>query len=90
VSFPFCLKDLKEAHMSDSKKLAKSIERLEEKTEDLIYEFHAHYQSYIDEHPDDKDRKDEIFQAWVIQKIAGLQLSILELAEKFNKHIKNH
>ena len=76
--------------MSDADKLAESLKRVEAKTEDLIYEFHAHYQSYIEEHPDDKNRKDEIFQAWAIQKIAGLQLSILELAEKFNNYIKTH
>ena len=76
--------------MSDTDKIVESEERVEEKTEELIYEFHAHYQSYIEQHPEDKNRKDEIFQAWAIQKIAGLQLSILELVEKFNNHIKTH
>ncbi|CAB1067940.1 hypothetical protein D1AOALGA4SA_177 [Olavius algarvensis Delta 1 endosymbiont] len=76
--------------MPGTDKLSESLERVEEKTEDLIYEFHAHYQSYVEEHPDDTNRKDEIFQAWVIQKIAGLQLSIIALAEKYNHHIKNH
>ena len=75
--------------MSILDKIAESEKRVEEKTEELIYEFHAHYQSYIKLHPEDKDRKDEIFQAWAIQKIAGLQLSILELAEKFNSFIKS-
>ena len=76
--------------MSDTDKIVESEKRVEEKTEELIYEFHAHYQSYIEQHPEDKDRKDEIFQAWAIQKIAGLQLSILELVEKFNNYIKTH
>jgi hypothetical protein len=75
--------------MSILDKIAESEKRVEEKTEELIYEFHAHYQSYIKLRPEDKDRKDEIFQAWAIQKIAGLQLSILELAEKFNSFIKS-
>lgn len=75
--------------MSILDKIEESEKRVEEKTEELIYEFHAHYQSYIKLRPEDKDRKDEIFQAWAIQKIAGLQLSILELAEKFNSFIKS-
>jgi hypothetical protein len=74
--------------MLDTNKITEGLKKVEEKTEELIYEFHAHYQSYIEEHPDDKDRKDEIFQAWVIQKIAGLQLSVLELAEKFNNSLR--
>ena len=76
--------------MSGTDKLSEILKRVDAKTEELIYEFHAHYQSYIEEHPDDTNRKDEIFQAWAIQKIGGLQLSILELAEKFNNHSKTH
>ena len=76
--------------MSAIDKVREGEKRVEEKTEELIYEFHAHYQEYIKLHPEDKDRKDEIFQAWVIQKIAGIQISILELAKKFNSHINNH
>ena len=70
--------------MSILDKIAESEKRVEEKTEELIYEFHAHYQSYIKLRPEDKDRKDEIFQAWVIQKIAGIQISILEIVENLN------
>ena len=51
-------------------------------------EFHSHYEEYIKLRPEDKDRKDEIFQAWIIQKIAGIQVSILELVESFNSLIK--
>ena len=75
--------------MANSDEIKAAEKRVEKKTEELIYEFHAHYQSYIKLRPEDKDRKDEIFQAWAIQKIAGLQLSLLELAEKFNNFIKN-
>ena len=71
-------------------KIKEGEKRVEEKTEELIYEFHAHYQEYIKLRPEDKDRKDEIFQAWVIQKIDGIQISILELVNKFNSHINNH
>ena len=74
--------------MSIFDKIEESEKKVEEKTEELIYEFHAHFQEYIKLHPEDADRKDEIFQGWAIQKIAGLQLSILELAEKFNNLLK--
>ena len=43
--------------MSILDKIAESEKRVEEKTEELIYEFHAHYQSYIKLRPEDKDRK---------------------------------
>ena len=74
--------------MSTKDKIEESIKIVDEKTEELIYEFHAHYEEYIKLRPEDKNRKDEIFQAWVIQKIAGIQISILELANKFNNYIK--
>jgi len=74
--------------MSIFDKIEESEKKVEEKTEELIYEFDAHFQEYIKLHPEDADRKDEIFQGWAIQKIAGLQLSILELAEKFNNLLK--
>jgi hypothetical protein len=37
---------------------------------------------------EDSDRKDEIFQAWVIQKIAGIQIITLELVERINALLK--
>lgn len=67
------------------------VERVDKKTNELIMEFHAHYQEYIKLAPEDKDRKDEIFQSWCIQKIAGIQVSMLELAERLNSLIsKSH
>jgi len=70
--------------MSVINKIKEGQKRVEEQTEELIYEFHTHYQEYIKHRPEDKNRKDDIFQAWVIQKIAGIQISILELANKIN------
>lgn len=74
--------------MSRKDKIEEGLKIVEEKTEELIYEFHAHYEEYIKLRPEDKDRKDEIFQAWVIQKIAGIQISVLEIANKFNNLYK--
>jgi len=51
---------------------------------DLIEEFQTHYLEYVALHPGDKGRKREIFEAWSIQKIAGLQLAVTELAERLN------
>jgi hypothetical protein len=31
-----------------------------------------------------RDRREEIFQSWVIQKIAGMQLSIVEIARSLH------
>ena len=55
------------------------------KAMELIEEFQSHYENYIQEHPEDADRKSEIFQSWIIQKIAGIQLSIIEIANNVNR-----
>jgi len=74
--------------MATSDELKKGINKVDEKTHELIMEFHSHYEEYVKLKPEDKNRKDEIFQAWVIQKIAGLQVSLLEIAERINSLIK--
>ena len=74
--------------MATSDELKKGINTVDEKTHELIMEFHSHYEEYVKLKPEDKNRKDEIYQAWVIQKIAGLQVSLLEIAERINSLIK--
>lgn len=74
--------------MPNSDEIKNGINKVDEKTRELIAEFHSHYDEYVTLRPDDKDRKDEIFQAWVIQKIAGLQISILEIAERLNSLVR--
>ncbi len=64
-------------------------EKINKKSEDLMFEFDGHYREVIKNHPEVKDRKREIFEAWSIQKIAGLQLVVIELAKKLNKIIEN-
>ena len=61
--------------------------QVEDKSAELIDEFYAHFEVYKRLHPEDKDRKEEIFHGWVIQKIAGLQLSILHISERINNFI---
>ena len=58
-------------------------------SEELMREFYDHYAEYIKLHPNDKDKRNEIFQAWVIQKVAGLQLSIMGIAERFNSYVRD-
>ena len=74
--------------MNVSDEIKNGTDKVDEKTNELIMEFHSHYEEYIKLRPEDKDRKDEIFQAWIIQKIAGIQVSILELVESLNSLIK--
>lgn len=74
--------------MATSDELKKGINKVDEKTHELIMEFHSHYEEYVKLKPEDRNRKDDIFQAWVIQKIAGLQVSLLEIAERINSLLK--
>ena len=64
------------------------IKEIDKQTEILIKEFYTHYQEYIALRPEDAEKKSEIFQAWVIQKIAGIHISIIELAKQLNKLVK--
>lgn len=70
--------------MVNSNELKDDLDKVDKQTNELIMEFQSHYEKYIEFRPEDTDRKDEIFQSWVIQKISGIQVSILELAERVN------
>jgi len=74
--------------MATSDEIKKGTDKVDEKTQELIMEFHAHYEEYIKLRPEDSGRKDEIFQSWVIQKVAGIQISVLELVEHINSLLK--
>ena len=63
-------------------------ERAEARANELIGEFHEHYQDYVRLHPEHEDRKRDIFEAWAIQKIAGLQLCIEHIAQQVNVHLR--
>ncbi len=47
------------------------------RSHDLMKEFERHFQQVIEAELTTEDRRDQVFQAWAIQKIAGLQLSLL-------------
>ncbi len=57
------------------------------RSHDLMKEFEHHFQEVIEAGPTGENRRDQVFQAWAIQKIAGLQLSIQEIAAKLNEHV---
>ncbi len=58
---------------------------VDKKSEELIQEFQLHYEEFVRAHPEHTGQRDEIFQGWVIQKIAGIQVSIHKIAEGLNK-----
>ena len=76
--------------MEEIQKMKKAEQEVEEKSAELIKEFYNHMKEYIRLNPEDKDRKDEIFQGWIIQKIAGLQLSIIHISDRINKFIEKY
>ncbi len=59
--------------------------KVDKKSQELIHEFQSHYEEIVRSHPEYAERRDKIFQGWIIQKIAGIQVSIYEIAESLNK-----
>ena len=57
------------------------------RSQELILEFENHFREVVDFHPETADRRDHVFQAWTIQKLAGLQLAVEEIARKMNAHV---
>jgi hypothetical protein len=55
------------------------IEQVDQQSEDLMEEFFEHYDRFVEAHPDKTD-KTKIFGGWVVQKIAGLQVAVIQLA----------
>lgn len=52
----------------------------------LIGDFRKFYEDCLEEHPEWSERRTEVFESWVIQKIAGLQLSVMQIAKDFRRH----
>ena len=63
-------------------------QKVKERSQKLIEEFEEHFQECVDKiGPDIVERKPDVYQAWAIQKIAGLQLCVENIAERVNAHI---
>jgi hypothetical protein len=58
--------------------------QVDAKSRELIQEFFQHQEEFIEANPGKEDRN-AIFQGWAIQKIAGLQLAVLELMKKLDE-----
>lgn len=63
--------------------------KAESRANQLMDEFRRHFLEYAKQDPGARDRHDQIFQGWAIQKIAGLQLCIEHIAERFNAHVQS-
>ncbi len=63
---------------------------MDARSHDLIKAFEHHFRQMIEVEPAVENRRDHVFQAWAIQKIAGLQLAVEEIATKFNAHLGIH
>ena len=61
------------------------LDEIDQRSHILIEEFENHYSEVVTQYPEAAEKREEIFQSWTIQKIAGIHLSIEKLAE----HIKS-
>jgi hypothetical protein len=54
------------------------------RSDELWAEFERHYDEFIAAYPDKTDEV-LIFQGWILQKVAGLQVSVMELARQVDE-----
>jgi len=73
--------------MDPNDKLKVAGQQVEAVAAELIEEFKDHYLEYVALHPEYIEKKRDIFEGWVIQKIAGLQIAVTELAKHANAAI---
>ena len=59
-------------------------EEVNQRALEMMEELEEHFQQLVEMHPEVASRRDEVFQGWAIQKMAGMQLSIEELAHRLN------
>jgi hypothetical protein len=60
---------------------------VDKRTMELMAEFEQHYHDAIEIEPTAEGRREHVFHAWTFQKLAGIQISIEEIARKFNAHL---
>ena len=61
-----------------------ALREIEAKTNELMQAFFKHVREFQAAYPGDHDLR-KIFEAWAIQKIAGLQYTVLHLGDKINE-----
>ena len=67
-------------------------EAVEKRTFEIMAEFEEHFRATVEVEPSAENRRNHVFQAWAMQKIAGLQICVEEIVDKFNTHVgtKHH
>ena len=58
--------------------------QVDSQSNELIAEFRSHCEEVQKQRPEHTDNR-IIFEGWAIQKIAGLQLSVFQLAERIHE-----
>ncbi len=61
-----------------------ALREIDAKTNELMQAFFTHVREFQAAYPGDHDPR-KIFEAWAIQKIAGLQYTVLYLGDKINE-----
>ena len=56
--------------------------QVDARSDALIAEFEQHFAELIRLQPKHANKRDQAFQGWIIQKVAGLQLCITELENR--------
>ena len=57
-------------------------EQVDAKSDELMIEFDQHYAELVEAHPEHEGKRDLVFQGWMIQKVASLQLCVSELERR--------
>jgi hypothetical protein len=73
--------------VNDSGASGDELPNVDERSLELMDEFEEHFQEVVAMNPELEARRDHVFQAWAMQKIAGLQLLVAEIAGRFNAHL---
>ena len=60
---------------------------VDKRTMELMAQFEQHYHDAMEIEPTAEGRREHVFHAWTFQKLAGIQISIEEIARKFNAHL---
>jgi hypothetical protein len=74
----------------DEYELPEAGKRVDAKSNELMAEFFAYRDGIIAENPNDPQQSNPriIFESWAIQKIAGLQVVVMDLVRELNRVVE--
>jgi hypothetical protein len=72
----------------DEYELPEAGKRVDAKSNELMAEFFAYRDASIAEDPNDPLDPRMIFESWAIQKIAGLQVVVMDLVRELNRVVE--